>query len=189
MLEFSVVALALVWVIVLVQGAALVELLRQVTQLRALVPRQGAAILPTEGLTDGEAIPATDGVVSLAGTRLGDRLRNSVLLFLTAECATCRVIAPRISDLDIEVGVPVYAILHGRPQAIEQFVTEFALRRDRVVVDVDGAVGDAFRIKTTPSAVVVSDGAKWAHGIVNDVKQAAALHEVAIGRKEGMVAA
>jgi hypothetical protein len=183
-LEFVTVALAIVWVVVLVQGAVVMELLRQLGQIRSQVPRQGAAILPNEGLPAGAPMPDLSMTRSIAGTSVAGNSADFVLLFLSPECGTCRDIAARIDDLDLEVGIPVVSVVHGDPKMVEGFADDFKIARKRVVADHDGKVAEAFNIKTTPTAVVIRGGINLAHGIVNTADQAAAFYDLTVSRME-----
>lgn len=185
--EFLVVAVALVWIVVLLQGAALIELLRQLGQLRVQIRRQGAAVLPDEGLPDRAPIPDLHAVRTLAGSAIQRHLHDSVVLFLTPECVTCREVARGVSDLALETGAPVLVVLHAHRDAAAAFAKEFRLAADRLVADSDGVVASAFNIKTSPSAVVVAKGLKRAHGVVNTIDQASAFYDLTVSRMSAEV--
>lgn len=185
MLEFVTLALAVLWVIVLLQGAALIELLRQFGKFQAATERQGAMILANEGLPTGTAVPDISTILTLTGNPIGKAgLADYLILFLSPDCKLCREIAYGIPDLDLDVSVPVLSAVHADVTRVETFARDFRLAPQRILADVDGKVAADFNVVTTPSVVVVHGGLSQRYGVVNSVDQVIALYDLARSETE-----
>ncbi len=183
MLEFTIVALAVLWAVVLLQGSVLIELLRQVAHLRESIPQKGAAKLPDEGLPIGSSAPALGRFRTVAGSPIAVEPTASYLVVVySAECATCREVAREVGVLDLDIGAPVVHVVRGASEsAVATFIREFKLPERETVADIDGALADAFRITTTPTAVVVGSGKVLGQGIVNAAREAVAFYGLTQG--------
>lgn len=176
MLEFTMIAVALLWVIMLIQGAALIEVLRQLAEIKKRTKRQGAALVPGEGLPTGTPIPDLAGYTTIAGKPLPRTLDDAVVLFVNPDCSSCRDLAVDIPDLDLEIGVPVVTIVGGDKALAADYAKQFRLVV--AIADDAGRLAKAFNVSTTPSVTVVRDGLVAAHGVVNTSDQAAALFQL-----------
>jgi hypothetical protein len=174
------IAIVVLGVLVLVAYGLMIEILRQVGDLRSgAPPRQAAVISPDEGLSDGwevtlAAIPTLDPAQALRLPGAHDTL----LLFLSTTCGHCVELASGICLVDrIELGgADVYAIVDGSSDAVEAFARTHNIPRSWTVPDPEGATRRYFAIQTFPSVVVVDAGGKVAgHGVVNTVDQSMAF--------------
>lgn len=177
-MEFLTVALAIMATCLLVEGVAIVEIMRQVGQIREIAPRQGAMITAGEGLADRDVVPDLSSRTTIAGSPPLSADRPNVLFFLTTDCALCRDIAKTWDDFDVEAHTRAkrVAVIRGSPPLVRAFIAELNVPRTATIVDEDGALARVFKIHTYPSVVIVDEaGRKRAHGLVNTTGQAAAL--------------
>jgi hypothetical protein len=180
--DFALLALAALWLIVLLQSAALVEVLRQLAQVRAQLRRQGAAAVPNEGLDVGTLVPDMSTVRSLSGRDLPSNRDNFLLIFLSPDCDSCHELARGVTNLDLELGVPVFTFVRGDKSTVEAFARSYRLPTKTTFADIDGTVSARFNINTTPSATVVHEGRSLGHGVVNGPDQVAAFYDLAVNR-------
>jgi hypothetical protein len=85
----------------------------------------------------------------------------------------------------------VFAVVSGEMPLIEELAERTRSDRSSLIPDTDGSIALGFNIKSFPSAVVVDGrGRKRAHGIINNLDQAAALLDRVIsdGRVQPQVA-
>jgi hypothetical protein len=74
------------WIVVLVQGSAMVEVIRQLADIRSSQRRQGALVTRGEGLEDGAIVPDLRRMPNLIGQSVAIGRGYKVVLFLTAAC-------------------------------------------------------------------------------------------------------
>jgi hypothetical protein len=85
---------------------------------------------------------------------------EGILVLLSTDCATCRLVASGLRDLlDRFVERRIVTILqaHNQEEAAEM-VAASGLAGDEVVVDLDRSYGEALGVALRPAAVVVRDG-------------------------------
>ena len=149
LLVSCVIALA---VLVVVQGLVLLEMVRQISQIRRVLD------------LDDRPVPISLG--DHAGRPLREPTRSvlqngeGILVLLSTDCATCRLVASGLRDLlDRFVERRIVTILqaHNQEEAAEM-VAASGLAGDEVVVDLDRSYGEALGVALRPAAVVVRDG-------------------------------
>jgi len=167
MTTLIVVGIVAVGVLAVVQGLVLLEVVRQLAQIRKVLD------------LDDRPVPISLG--NLAGRPLPEPVRgiarDGVVLLLSTDCATCRLVAAGLPDLfarfeDRKIVTVLQARNHD--EATEMLATA-GLARDEVVVDLESEYGSAFGIALRPAAVVVRDGIVSEGAIVRNPRQ---LHQL-----------
>jgi len=165
-------ALVALAVIVVAQGLVLLEMVRQTAQIRRVLD------------LDDRPVPISLG--DLAGRPLPEPAReiwpqngDGVLVLLSTDCATCRLVAGGLRDLlDRFADTRIVTILqaHDHEEATEMLAAT-GVAGDDVVVDLDRRYGEAFGIALRPAAVVVRDGILSEGAIVRNSRQLQQLLE------------
>jgi len=134
-----------------VELCALVELFRQVQQIRAhldLVDRPTPIDL---GRARGLA-PTTFGLPDPL-----DTAQTAMVLFLSNKCATCRVLASALHGaVPLTMWIVVEPIIEeGEAHAL---VEEFRLHSERTLIDRQGRIAGHLGLDITPSALFIENG-------------------------------
>lgn len=174
------------WLVVVLQGFAFLEVLRQVGYLRREIgPQQGAMKVP--GVLDpGTALPELRGLSASKGIAADwdDVLRTErgVVVFLTTHCLTCVEIAEKLQGFarDLPASVSVATVLEGRQDDVVTFINRTNLDVERTVIDEHGDTAEALGIGWRPAAITTRRGEVDEHtaglaGIVNTIYQIDAL--------------
>lgn len=171
----------LLWILVIVQGLAFLEVLRQVGLLRKQIgPMQGAGIM-SGAVPTGSPLPPAYGVSSGSHSPVAwDDLittRCGVAVFLTPTCITCREIAQDIRGFsrDVSTDVSLAVFVKGTPGEVEALVRETEMPPELVVIDEEGGTANALGIGWTPAALTIQEGLVGAAAIVNTIYQVDAL--------------
>lgn len=172
---------ALLWALVVVQGLAFLELLRQVAQLRKDVgPSLGALIVP--GVVEvGAPLPPLAGVRASDGGKAAwsDYLlkESGVIVLLRSGCVSCHTLAAELSNFASSVKTDFFtvAVIEGRRDETVEFIRHTGLDASLVVIDEEGATAHRLGVSFSPGAVSVRDGSLYQAGIVNNVTQVHAL--------------
>lgn len=172
------VSYAVLWIIVLIQGFAFLEILRQIGLLRRQIGPQQGAMIVSGAIDPGTPLPKLSGYApqqDLAAPEWGDYFGDAlgVAVFLTTHCVTCREVAHDLNGLahDLAPIAHVVAIIEGGSDAVKTFVTEVGLDSRLVVIDEDGETARALGVDWRPAAVTTRDGVVAQAGIVNNVIQ------------------
>jgi hypothetical protein len=180
----------LLWLLVIVQGLAFLEVLRQVGMLRTQVgPMQGAGIM-TGAVPTGSPLPPAAGFSSDSRSAVAwDDLittRRGVAVFLTPTCVTCREIAQDIRGFsrDVPGDVSVAVFVKGTSDEVEALIRETEMPRELVVVDREGGTANSLGIGWTPAALTIQQGLVGAAAIVNTIYQVDALVQEQFGDDE-----
>jgi hypothetical protein len=144
------VLLCVLGAVVFILLGALVELFRQVQQIRMhldLVDR------PTPlDLGKRQGMPAS--AVGLPA--LLDDAQTAMVLFLSNTCATCRSIAAALRGaVPQTLWIIVEPVLHDDA---DLFVEEFQLRSERTIIDQHGRIAHQLGLDITPSAIFIQNG-------------------------------
>ncbi len=114
------ISFGILWLVVLVQGFAFLEVLRQIGLIRQqLEPTQGAAVIGG-AVTEGAPVPQLVGMRATDGSSANwDQYlstEHGLVVFLTAHCATCRDVAEKLSgySLDAPDDVSVVAVIQAQ---------------------------------------------------------------------------
>lgn len=150
-------ALTLVGVLallVLVLFGALLELYRDVRQLRDVAGILDRPLNVDIGSVGGTA-PSTHGL-----PRPLDTAASALVLFLSEKCATCRSIA---ASLEKPFPSGLWVVLEARStQSAAEFFESYGITRKtsggRVVVDVEGEIASRIGLDTTPVGFRVENG-------------------------------
>jgi hypothetical protein len=171
------------WLLVIVQGFALLELLRQLHAVRLetedLRPQRGALIV-RDVVQTGQPMPdlAARTFPSYELTSWSDWFpeRNGVALFVTTRCVTCRSIANQLDDFLRSSGnPPIVVIVQAEFEEVRRFLRATALQPERVAIDERGFTAGALGLEFSPAAVTVVDGCVGEAAIVNSIDQLASL--------------
>jgi len=146
------VLVCLLGALVFVQLGALVELFRQVQQIREFLDLEDRPAQLDLGKARG--LPAS--AVGLP-TPLDDA-RSAVVLFLSNKCATCRSIGAALKGAVPQTMWLVVESLSSDDADADAFVQEFQLSGERTLVDPAGRIAARLGLDITPSAIVVEDG-------------------------------
>lgn len=172
---------ALLWIIVAVQGFALLEVLRQIGYIRKqLGSRQGALIM--KGVVKaGDSLPDLVGY-SAIGRRsvIWKEYLNpvfSVVVLLSTHCTVCRTLANDLTRFAAEVKdeVAIIVILEGRSNEVQTFINETQLDRSMVIIDENKINAERFGVMWNPAAITIRNGRLGEAAIVNDIDQLDAL--------------
>ncbi len=156
------------WGVVLLQGAVIFVLLRQLG-LMYLGSAQGVA---RDGLAAGERAPdfnlpdLAGGLVSLAGFRG----RQLLLVFGSTTCAPCRSLMPDLNVFAREraAELQVLYLSRGGLEETQRFVDELEVRAP-VAVHSDHELPDKYKARVTPFAFVIDgEGIVRAKGLANN---------------------
>ena len=168
----SIVALA---VLVVFQGLVLLEVVRQLSQIRRELDFDDRPVPVSVGKLAGKPLPEPARAV-WSGNGAS---RDGVLVLLSTDCATCRLVAAGLPDLltrfeEQKVVVVLQARHHDE---VTEMLAEAGLARDAVVVDLESEYATAFGIALRPAAVVVRDGIVSEGAIVRNPRQLQQLLE------------
>jgi hypothetical protein len=170
-----VVGVVAVGVLVVVQGLVLLEVVRQLAQIRKVLDLDDRPVPISLGSLAGRPLPEpARGVWSANGAS-----RDGVLVLLSTDCATCRLVAAGLRDLVTRFERhKIVAVLqaHNHDEATEM-LNGVGLARDEIVVDLEREFGAAFGIALRPAAVVVREGIVSEGAIVRNPRQLQQLLE------------
>jgi hypothetical protein len=170
-----VVGIVAVGVLVVVQGLVLLEVVRQVAQIRKVLDLDDRPVPISLGNLAGRPLPEpARGLWSENGAH-----RDGVLVLLSTDCATCRLVASGLRDLlDRFEHQRIVTVLqaHNHDEATEMLAGA-SLARDEIVVDLESEYGTAFGIALRPAAVVVRDGIVSEGAVVRNPRQLQQLLE------------
>lgn len=150
------IGLLAVAILAVLEGFVLVEMIRQVAQLRHRLNLDDRPVPTSLGEWGGRPVP------DYALDRLGRSLATgaSIVLFLSTDCTTCRAVATELDAVRAKLPQEpaIVPVIEGRSQEdISSFLRETGLADDRVLRD-EGELGYRLGLRTRPLAVVVRDG-------------------------------
>jgi hypothetical protein len=172
------ISFAVLWILVLVQGFALLEVLRQIGFMRKQqgVGQQGNLFVRNPDLT-GQELPKAAGrrAADLLPANWDDFLHGErgVLVLLSTTCIACRTVAEKLHGF-IERARDVFAvatIVEGDFEDIQAFIKETRLDPRLVIIDEKGKTAEALGVKWKPGVVVVLGRQVDQVGIINDAEQ------------------
>jgi hypothetical protein len=174
------VSFGLLWVIVVIQGFAFLEVIRQVGQIRRFLgDKQGVLFMP-DTVETGASLPELSGQAAetLQPAQwegyLGPGL--NLLILLTAHCMSCRHIAEELTGYaaDIKKEATITAIVESREGQSEEalvFLRETKLDPRMVIVDEGGKTAKRLGVSWNPAVVTIYGRKIGKAAIVNDVYQ------------------
>lgn len=168
LLVVCVVALA---ALVVFQGLVLLEAVKQIAQIRRELDFDDRPVPFSLGRLAGKSVPEPARAV------WPERGADGVFVFLSTDCATCRLVASGLRDLVARFErVRTVVVLQARNHDdVTQMLAEEGLARDDVVVDLEDDYGAAFQIGMRPAAVVIRDGIVSEGAVVRNSRQ---LHQL-----------
>jgi hypothetical protein len=184
MTTLIVVNIVALWLFLVFQGLVLLEMVRQQAQIRRQLDLDDRPVPLSLGELAGQPLPEPARAVwSENGST-----RDGVLLLLSVNCTTCRLVASGLRDvLNRFEHQRIVTVLQARnhDEATEMLAAA-GLARDDVVVDLENEYGEALGIDLRPVAVVVRDGIVSEGATVRNPRQLGELLErlEAPGRKE-----
>jgi len=175
------ISFALLWLLVIIQGFAFLEVLRQIGQInKRLGTRLGARIMPG-AIKAGDPPPELGGIAAhtLQPARWEDYLnpRFSVILLLSTHCYTCRMLAEDIPPFAKEVKdeAAILVIVQGRQQEVEELITKAKLPPNLVVIDEDQTTAKRFGVLWTPAAITIRQGKLGEASVITDIDSLSTL--------------
>ena len=178
MTEALLVSNVLLWILVVVLGAVVVALARQVGVLHERVAPVGALATAT-GPEVGDALPAiavedTDGRGFHIG---GSGETDTLVFFLSPTCPVCKTLLPTVLRVIArEEGVRLVLASDGPEEEHRSFLQENDLGGHSYVLSAE--LGRAFQVAKLPYAVLLDrEGRLRAKGIVNTREHVESLFE------------
>ncbi|MEO6029632.1 MAG: methylamine dehydrogenase accessory protein MauD [Candidatus Binatia bacterium] len=173
----------LLWIAVVVLGAVVVALVRQIGVLHERVFPVGALVMPG-GPKVGEAAP-TRAVTDLAGRAItvggvAADGRSTLLFFVSPTCPVCKTLLPVVMQLATRAAPPTRLVFASDGDLAEQraFVERAGLAAHPYVVSTD--LGLAYQVGKLPYAVLIDgEGVLRAKGLVNTREHVESLFEAA----------
>jgi hypothetical protein len=169
MTALLVTAVVVLAVLVVFQGLVLLEVVRQLSQIRRELDFDDRPVPISVGKLAGKPLPEP---VRAAWSGNGAS-PDGVLVLLSTDCATCRLVAAGLPDLLARVErQKVVVVLQARHHdEVTEMLAEAGLAREAVLVDLEDEYATAFEITLRPAAVVVRDGVVSEGAIVRNPHQ------------------
>lgn len=177
------VSYVLLWLLVLVQGFAFLEVLRQIGVIRKqLEPQQGALLVPN-AVETGAPLPELSGQAATTmlpahwDSYLPAGAKPCLLVGLTTHCLSCRAIAEELTGFvaDVRDDATVLAFVEGPLGEAQDFIRQTSLDPRLVVIDEAGATMKRIGVSWNPGVVIVRQRRLGEAAIVNSVTQLGAL--------------
>jgi methylamine dehydrogenase accessory protein MauD len=172
-----VVALALLWILVILLAVAVFALARQVGILYERIAPMGALITDS-GPAVGEAVPRFD-LSSLDGRSVAVGAagqRSQLVFFLSPTCPVCKKLLPILSSVASaeKAWLDVVLASDGEPAEHQAFVRQRRLEKFKYVLSRE--LGMAFRVSRLPYAALIDGaGVVRAKGLINNREQLESL--------------
>jgi hypothetical protein len=162
------VAVCLLAIVVFILFGALIEMYQQLTQVRDHLDLVDSPSPVGLGKLAGAA-PSSVGLPSEL-----DAAKHNVVLLLSNKCQTCFNLAQELSGGTMPAGlwVLVVPIFGGNA---DDFLEQYQLRGERVLVDQDQRIAERLALDTTPAALIIRDGTLDRAQTVPTVRQLRAI--------------
>jgi hypothetical protein len=148
---FALIAVGVLALFVAMLFGALVELFRDVRQVRDAVGILDRPLEVDLGHVAGTQ-PSSHGL-----PRELDALHSAIVLFLSERCGTCRALA---AGLPRPLPNGLWVVIEGRNAAsVAWFAEEYGLVDERITIDVEGAIAASMGLNTSPVGFRVDNGA------------------------------
>jgi methylamine dehydrogenase accessory protein MauD len=147
---------ALLWLVVLFQGAVLIEVVRRLAGVRSAGAPDtiGADPLPTGSPAPAFEAPLVDNRSLVRSQSLGGR--RVLLAFISAGCASCDETFDLTLAAARHLDAQTILICRGPRDECRQFARRH-LPSGTAVWDVDGKIGMSFRVHSTPLSVALDE--------------------------------
>lgn len=175
------VSFGLLWILVVIQGLAFLEVLRQIGQLRKQVGPQQGALIMQGAVKAGDPLPQLVGLSAstLRPARWEDYLdpHFSVVVLLSTHCITCRAIAEDLTRLaaDVSDEAAIIVLVEGKIDEAQAFIAKTRLNPRLVVIDEKGETAKQFGVLWNPAAITIRGKKLSEAAIINDINQLNAL--------------
>lgn len=174
------ISFGVLWVIVLTQSLALLEVLRQMGVMQTQLAER-SRVLDLHKF-DGREVEELDGLAADTLEPVGwdDYLRNrsGVVLLFASRCMTCRSLARKMARLlrrhDSE-RIPIFAVLHASLEDAREFLDDTKLDPRLLAIDTAGSLAQSLAFDVTPLALAVEHGRIREVRIVSELKHIEAL--------------
>jgi hypothetical protein len=170
---FLVVSVVVLAVVVVVQGLVLLEMVRQTAQIRRVLDLDDRPTPISLGTLAGRPLPEP------ASALWNGSAADGVLVLLSTDCATCRLVASGLRELlDRFDDHRIVTILQAHHQdEAREMLAAAGLGQDQIVLDLEREYGAALGIALRPAAVVVRDGIVSEGATVRNARQLQQLLE------------
>lgn len=150
MANITLIAVGALALFVAVFFGALIELFRDVRQIR-----DAMGILDRPLKFDlGHVVGTRPSFYGLS--RELDTLDSAIVLFLSERCGTCHALA---ASLPRSLPNGLWVVIEGRtPAGASRFAEEYGLVDERVTIDVNGAIAESIGLNTSPVGFRVDNG-------------------------------
>jgi len=174
MTAFLVAVLVALAVLVLFQGLVLLEVVRQLSQIRRELDFDNRPVPVSVGNLAGHPLPEPARAVWSENGASDD----GVLVLLSTDCATCRLVAMGLPELLARFAENLTVVLQARNHdEVTELLGEAGVDRNAVVVDLEHEYEAALGIALRPAAVVVRDGIVIEGAVVRNPRQLQQLLE------------
>lgn len=175
------ISFGLLWILVVIQGLAFLEVLRQVGQLRRQVGPQQGALIMQGAVKTGDTLPQLVGLSAsnLRPARWEDYLdpHFSVVVLLSTHCITCRAIAEDLTRLadDVSDEAAIITLVEGKIDEAQTFIAKTRLDPRLVIIDEQGETAKQLNVLWNPAAITIRGKKLGEAAIINDTYQLNAL--------------
>lgn len=170
---------AALWLVLVVQGVAFLEILRQVAAIHDRLGPERPLVATNSRVGDPLPRLAVISAATMKEVSLVDHLTKptNVLLLLTPRCPHCYAMAHDLTDYADRVAdrVGVAAIIHASLSEAERFVASTGLAPNLAFLDPPGVTSLELGVNFAPGAVLVEDGRLGPSAVVNSVSQVETL--------------
>ena len=167
----ALIAVGILSLLVLALFAALIEMFRDVRQMRDAVGILDRPLGVDIGAAAG-TVPSRHGL-----PRQLDEAGSGLVLFLSVKCATCRILATTLgAALPAGLWIVVEAATHeAAAEFVEMYGMAPRLADERVIVDSAGAIARRLGLNTTPVAYRIENGVLKDAGTVPSIRYLASI--------------
>jgi hypothetical protein len=156
MTTLIVVNIVALWLFLIFQGLVLLEMVRQLSQVRRQLDLDDRPVPLSLGELAGRPLPEP----ARAAWSENGTVRDGVLVLLSVNCTTCRLVASGLRDLlsSFEHQRIVTVLGARNHDEAGEMLAAAGLAWDEIVVDLENEYGEALGIDLRPVALVVRDG-------------------------------
>ena|SRR5919198_3587550 len=148
----------LVWIVVAFLTLVVLELLRQIAQIRTRLGLDDRPLHVSMGALTGEHLSRIEAPMGVIWSELMPTGRGA-LVFLSHDCGSCRNIAPALNDFAALPEVAVIPIVYAREGTdFDAFIDEMQIPRERTIIDYHGKLAKQLGIDVRPSVLLIEEG-------------------------------
>jgi hypothetical protein len=171
------ISFGLLWCIVAIQGFVLLEVLRQIGQIRKPIEHGEGSLLVHNAELTGQRLPEASGrrASDLLPANWDDYLGTGlgVIVLLSTRCIACRTVAEQLNRFADEAKgrLSLVVLIEGTSEEVQLFLSETHLNRQRVIIDEEGTIARRLGVKWNPGVVTIRERKIDQLGLINDVDQ------------------